>query len=134
MTHLDVIVVGGGIGGLTAAYALTRQGLRVRVLEQADSFGEVGAGIQLAPNCTRILDAYGLLVRTGGPVRKRTSAAVTLRVFRRSAGMAAAGQEHGCVTVRSTSQSSIGQEQSLRRRRDQGLSPWRGPSAAGSRR
>jgi 3-hydroxybenzoate 6-monooxygenase len=61
MTNPDVIVVGGGIGGLAAAYSLTRQGLRVRVLEQAASFGEVGAGIQLAPNCTRILDAYGLL-------------------------------------------------------------------------
>ena len=57
----DAIVVGGGIGGLSAAFALTRQGLRVRVLEQARHFGEVGAGIQIAPNCTRILDEYGLL-------------------------------------------------------------------------
>ena len=58
----DVIVVGGGIGGLSAAFALTRRaGLRVRVLERAPEFGEVGAGIQIAPNCTRILDSYGLL-------------------------------------------------------------------------
>ncbi|WP_217168525.1 FAD-dependent oxidoreductase [Streptomyces sp. AC512_CC834] len=57
----DVIVVGGGIGGLSTAFALTRQGLRVRVLERAKEFGEVGAGIQIAPNCTRILDEYGLL-------------------------------------------------------------------------
>jgi len=57
----DVIVVGGGIGGLSAAFALTRKGLRVRVLERSAEFGEVGAGIQLAPNCTRILGAYGLL-------------------------------------------------------------------------
>nr|WP_129844205.1 FAD-dependent monooxygenase [Streptomyces sp. RFCAC02] len=56
-----MIVVGGGIGGLGAAYALTRRGLRVRLLERAAEFGEVGAGIQLAPNCTRILDDYGLL-------------------------------------------------------------------------
>ncbi|MFV2176275.1 FAD-dependent monooxygenase [Actinomadura sp. LOL_016] len=61
MTNSDVIVVGGGIGGLGAAYALTRRGLAVRVLERASAFGEVGAGIQLAPNCTRILDDYGLL-------------------------------------------------------------------------
>jgi salicylate hydroxylase len=61
MTHPDVIVVGGGIGGLSAAYALVRKGLRVRVLEQAKDFGEVGAGIQIAPNCTRILHEYGLL-------------------------------------------------------------------------
>ncbi len=57
----DVIVVGGGIGGLSAAFALTRKGLHVRVLERSAEFGEVGAGIQLAPNCTRILGTYGLL-------------------------------------------------------------------------
>ena len=57
----DVLIIGGGIGGLGAAYALARQGLPVRVLEQAPEFGEVGAGLQLAPNCTRILDDYGLL-------------------------------------------------------------------------
>ncbi len=56
----DVIVVGGGLGGLSAAFALTRQGLRVRVLERARQFGEVGAGIQIAPNCTRILHEYPL--------------------------------------------------------------------------
>jgi salicylate hydroxylase len=73
----DVIVVGGGIGGLSAAFALARKGLRVRVLERAADFGEVGAGIQLAPNCTRILSAYGLLeqavelgVRPAGMVMK----------------------------------------------------------------
>jgi 3-hydroxybenzoate 6-monooxygenase len=59
--NLDVIVVGGGIGGLSAAFALRRKGLRVRVLERAGEFGEVGAGIQVAPNCTRILASYGLL-------------------------------------------------------------------------
>ena len=57
----DVIVIGGGIGGLSAAYALTRKGLQVRVLERSAEFGEVGAGLQIAPNCTRILDQYGLL-------------------------------------------------------------------------
>ncbi|MFI5664773.1 FAD-dependent oxidoreductase [Streptomyces sp. NPDC051684] len=61
VTQPDVIVVGGGIGGLAAANSLTRQGLTVRLLESAPAFGEVGAGIQLAPNCTRILDDYGLL-------------------------------------------------------------------------
>ncbi|HEY6497515.1 MAG TPA: FAD-dependent oxidoreductase [Trebonia sp.] len=57
----DVIVVGGGIGGLSAAFALARKGIKVRVLERSAEFGEVGAGIQIAPNCTRILNAYGLL-------------------------------------------------------------------------
>ncbi|MGW1028244.1 FAD-dependent oxidoreductase [Streptomyces sp. NPDC002577] len=57
----DVLVIGGGIGGLSTALALTRQGLRVRLYEQAPEFGEVGAGLQIAPNCTRILHEYGLL-------------------------------------------------------------------------
>lgn len=59
--EIDVVIVGGGIGGLSNAVALTRKGLRVRVLERAGSFGEVGAGLQIAPNCTRILDHWGLL-------------------------------------------------------------------------
>ena len=62
-TRPDVLVVGGGIGGLGAALALARQGLRVRLLEAATEFGEVGAGLQIAPNCTRILHEYGLLDR-----------------------------------------------------------------------
>jgi salicylate hydroxylase len=57
----DVVIVGGGIGGLASALALTRAGQRVRVLEQAAEFGEVGAGLQLAPNATRILRSWGLL-------------------------------------------------------------------------
>ena len=57
----DVIVVGGGIGGLSSAYALAAAGRRVRVLEQSPAFGEVGAGLQLGPNATRILREWGLL-------------------------------------------------------------------------
>ncbi len=57
----QVIVVGGGIGGLSTALALTLKGLKVRVLESSSTFGEVGAGLQIAPNCTRVLDRWGLL-------------------------------------------------------------------------
>src|SRR5260370_33217879 len=57
---LPVIVAGGGIGGLAAALALTRQGFAVKVLEQAPQLGEIGAGIQLGPNGFAAFDALGL--------------------------------------------------------------------------
>jgi salicylate hydroxylase len=60
-TSRSVAVVGGGIGGLTAALALLRAGLDVRVYEQATALSTAGAGIQLAPNCSRILGRLGLL-------------------------------------------------------------------------
>jgi 3-hydroxybenzoate 6-monooxygenase len=55
-----VIVAGGGIGGLAAALALARKGFRSVVLEQAHQFGEIGAGIQIAPNAWHALDALGV--------------------------------------------------------------------------
>lgn len=56
----DILVAGGGIGGLAAALALSRQGAAVSVMEQAAAFSEVGAGIQIGPNVTRILRDWGL--------------------------------------------------------------------------
>ena len=56
----QVIVTGGGIGGLAAALAMGRAGCEVRLFEQADAFDEVGAGIQLGPNATRLLHGWGL--------------------------------------------------------------------------
>ena len=61
-----VIVAGGGLGGLSAALALARKNFRVVVLEQAPQFGEIGAGIQLAPNAWHALDALGV----GGLVKR----------------------------------------------------------------
>lgn len=57
---LRVIIIGGGIGGLTAAIALRRAGMEATVFEQAVSLQRVGAGIQLSPNATRILERLGL--------------------------------------------------------------------------
>jgi salicylate hydroxylase len=56
----SVVIAGGGLGGLTAAYLLRNAGMQVTVLEQAEQFGEVGAGIQTAPNASRILINNGL--------------------------------------------------------------------------
>ncbi len=57
---LKVLVAGGGIGGVTAALCLAARGHETRVFEQAATFGEVGAGIQLSPNCARVLHHLGL--------------------------------------------------------------------------
>lgn len=56
-----VVIVGGGIAGLTAALAFHAHGIRAIVLERAVALDEVGAGIQLSPNATRILDRVGAL-------------------------------------------------------------------------
>jgi 3-hydroxybenzoate 6-monooxygenase len=55
-----VLVAGGGIGGLATALGLARKGFRAIVLEQAPQFGEIGAGIQLAPNAWHAIDALGV--------------------------------------------------------------------------
>lgn len=55
-----VIVVGAGLGGLAAAAALHRRGIEVTVIEQAGQLGEIGAGVQLAPNAMKVLRALGL--------------------------------------------------------------------------
>ena len=56
----NVLIAGGGIGGLAAALACARQHLPVQLIERAPDFSEVGAGIQMGPNVTRILQAWGL--------------------------------------------------------------------------
>lgn len=55
-----VVIAGGGIGGLAAALACARQRVPVQLLERATQLSEVGAGIQIGPNVTRILQAWGL--------------------------------------------------------------------------
>jgi 3-hydroxybenzoate 6-monooxygenase len=55
-----VLVAGGGIGGIAAALALVRRGFSVKVIEQAQQLGEIGAGIQLGPNAFAAFDALGI--------------------------------------------------------------------------
>ncbi|WP_030865277.1 FAD-dependent monooxygenase [Streptomyces sp. NRRL S-37] len=90
------VVIGGGIGGLTAAAALHQCGVRVTVLERAGSLEPVGAAISLAPNALRGLDVIGLgddiralsvwqgdggLRAPGGRWLSRTSAAAAAERF-----------------------------------------------------
>ncbi|KAJ9618213.1 hypothetical protein H2203_009128 [Taxawa tesnikishii (nom. ined.)] len=63
---LKVVIIGGGIGGLTAAIALRQAGHRVVVLEQWDGANETGAAIHLAPNANGILRRLGLYAETFG--------------------------------------------------------------------
>jgi salicylate hydroxylase len=57
----QVLIVGGGIGGLTAALALARQGIASQLIEQAATFKEIGAGIQLGPNVFWMFEKLGLI-------------------------------------------------------------------------
>ena len=60
MSALEVLIAGGGIGGVAAALAAARAGCEVRLYERTPVFSEVGAGIQLGPNATRVLIQWGL--------------------------------------------------------------------------
>lgn len=60
MAGLSVVIVGGGIGGLSAAVALRSRGVQVQVYEQAHQLGDVGAGLILQPNSLRVLERLGV--------------------------------------------------------------------------
>jgi 2-polyprenyl-6-methoxyphenol hydroxylase-like FAD-dependent oxidoreductase len=60
MSDLPILIAGGGIGGFAAALALARKGRSVHLLEQAATFGEVGAGIQLGPNVFKMFEVLGV--------------------------------------------------------------------------
>lgn len=85
-----IVIAGGGIGGLAAALACSRAGWAVQLLEQAPVFSEVGAGIQLGPNATRILHDWGL------ENALQNIAAYPLRLQARSAGT---GRELGVLPL-----------------------------------
>ena len=65
-----ILIVGGGVGGLTAALALAHRGHPVRVLEGAPEFGAIGYGIQFGPNVFHVLDRIGV----GAAVREKADA------------------------------------------------------------
>src|SRR5438477_6995305 len=77
-----IVIVGAGIGGLTAALTLTRAGYRTVILEQAARLEEAGAGIQLSPNAMRVLADLGLADR----LRPHVVAPEAIRIVRGATG------------------------------------------------
>ena len=77
-----VLIAGGGIGGLTLALALSRYGIPSRILERRPGFTEAGAGIQLGPNATGVLQRLGVSPRLEPLAGKPAG----LRVFEGSSG------------------------------------------------
>jgi len=61
MSREPILIVGGGLGGLTTALALARRGRTARVLEGAPEFGAIGYGIQFGPNVFHVFDRLGLM-------------------------------------------------------------------------
>lgn len=60
-SNLQVLIAGGGIGGLAVALALARKGIRSQVFERAPEFGEIGYGLQLGPNAHKVLSRLGIV-------------------------------------------------------------------------
>ncbi len=80
LKNQEISIIGAGIGGLATATALAQRGARVRVFEQAEGLGEVGAGLQISPNGVAVLEALGL--REAAAAVANTPEAVVLRDYR----------------------------------------------------
>ena len=76
-TELRIAIIGGGIGGLAVAAALRSSGHEIALYEQAEQFREIGAGMTIHPNATRLLDKMGF----GGALRRIGSPTAGIRLL-----------------------------------------------------
>ena len=60
---MNIIIVGAGIGGLVSALCLHKKGYKVEIYEQVGILSELGAGVQLSPNATKVLNHLDLIVQ-----------------------------------------------------------------------
>src|SRR3954469_9672969 len=88
------VIVGAGIGGLTAAHALQRNGWRVTVYEQAPEITPVGAGVGIAPNAVKALNYLGLGAALRDHGRRQEGLEIRLRRGALVGHIPAAGIEH----------------------------------------
>ncbi|MAM63191.1 FAD-dependent monooxygenase [Maritimibacter sp. UBA3975] len=79
MTGLTIAIAGGGVGGMTLAIALQARGHNVRIFEQAQAYGRVGADVNLTPNAVHALDGLGGGV---GAALRKTAARPEFRISR----------------------------------------------------
>jgi salicylate hydroxylase len=77
MSRLNIAIAGGGVGGMTAAIALQKQGASVKILEQTKAYGRIGADVNLTPNAVHALDRLGI-----GAALRRTAARPEFRISR----------------------------------------------------
>jgi salicylate hydroxylase len=77
MSRLNIAIAGGGVGGMTAAIALQKQGATVKILEQTKAYGRIGADVNLTPNAVHALDRLGI-----GAALRRTAARPEFRISR----------------------------------------------------
>lgn len=89
----QLLIAGAGMAGTAAAIAAARAGWEPRLFEQAAVFSEAGAGIQLGPNATRLLRAWGL----ERPLAEAASFPQSLRIFDAASGLLLAGRELGAA-------------------------------------
>jgi salicylate hydroxylase len=93
--RMQIIIIGAGIGGLTAALTLLRSGNEVQVFEQAPELRQVGAGIQVSPNATRLLQCLGL----ADQLRRTAVRPVAIEMRRWQDGPVGLTHAPGCATT-----------------------------------